>query len=177
MKKTNIYTQYDFFYNSVFFLKFLNRLMRGGKRSIIEKIIYGLLKNLNFIDIFYIKNIYKINYLPIFFFFEVLSICRPLLSARIFKPSKKSKNGRKRTKKDIAINTKIIPIPISRKKSYSIAIGWVISVIKFRREIDLESKVKNEFKDIVILKKSQSLVKKKQLYKLLTLNRSSLHFR
>jgi hypothetical protein len=123
MKKTNIYPQYDFFYNSIFFLKFLNRLMKGGKRSIIEKIIYGLFKNLDFANTFYIKSIYKIKYLPIYFFFEVLSICRPLLSARIFKPSRKSKKGRKRTKKDIAINTKIIPISISRKKSYSIAIG------------------------------------------------------
>jgi hypothetical protein len=41
----------------------------------------------------------------------------------------------------------------------------------------LRSKVKNEFRDIIVLKKSQSLVKKQQLYKLLTLNRSSLHFR
>jgi hypothetical protein len=97
--------------------------MRGGKRSVVEKIIYGLFKNLNFVEFFYKKNIFKLNYLPIFFFFEVISICRPLLSARIYKPSEKSKKGRKPTKKFIAINTKIIPISISRKKSYSIAIG------------------------------------------------------
>lgn len=123
MKKLNIFLQYDSFYNSTLFLKFLNRLMRGGKRSIIEKIIYGVFKSIGFIELFYKKNIFKLNYLPIFFFFEVLSICKPLMSARIFKPSKKNKRGRKRTKKDIAINTKIFPILISRKKSYFIAIG------------------------------------------------------
>jgi hypothetical protein len=122
MKKVIIHPRYDFIYRSVFLLKFLNRLMCGGKRILIEKIIYGLFKDLNFIDVFYKKNIFKTNCLPIFLFFEVISICRPLLGALVHKKTQNKRN-KGRGKKDIAINTKIIPVTISRKKSYFIAIG------------------------------------------------------
>ena len=176
MKKIIIHPRYDSIYRSVFLLKFLNRLMWGGKRTLIEKIIYGLFKDLNFIGIFYKKNIFKTNCLPIFLFFEVISICRPLLGALVHKKTQNKRN-KSRGKKDIAINTKIIPITISRKKSYFIAIGWFISSIKLRRENKLKNKVIGELSDIFIFKNSVTLQKKTQLYALLVTNRSNSHYR
>jgi hypothetical protein len=123
MRKNIVHSRYDFFYCSVFFFKFLNRLIKGGNLNIVEKIVYGLFKNLEFSNIFYKKNIYKKNYLPIFFFFEAINICRPFVGAKIYKPSAKFKKGSKKNKKQIALHTKVIPILISRNKSYKIAIG------------------------------------------------------
>jgi hypothetical protein len=123
MRKNIIYSRHDFFYRSVFFFKFLNRLIKSGNLLTVEKIVYGLFKNLEFADIFYKRNIYKKNYLPIFFFFEAINICRPWVGLRIYKPSSKFKKGSKKNKKQIALSTKAIPILISRVKSYNIAIG------------------------------------------------------
>lgn len=177
MRKDIIHSRYDFFYSSVFFFKFLNKLVKSGKRNIVEKIVYGLFKDLKFSDLFYKKNNFKINYLPIFIFFEAVSICRPLLGVRIFKPSAKFKKGIKKDKKQIARLTKVIPIIISRKKSYKIAIGWIITAITLRNEISLKNRIVGEFKDIIIEKQSYSLKKKEQLRVLLVLNRSFLHYR
>lgn len=123
MRKTITHSRYDFFYSSVFFFKFLNRLLKSGNLNIIEKIVYGLFRNLEFTDLFYKKNIYKKSYLPIFFFFEAITICRPVLGLRVYKPSAKFKKGSKKNKKQIAFISKVIPMPISRNKSYTIAIG------------------------------------------------------
>lgn len=177
MRKNIVYTRYDFFYCSVFFFKFLNRLIKSGNLNIVEKIVYGLFKNLEFSDIFYKKNLYKKNYLPIFFFFEAISICRPWLGLRIYKPSTKFKKGSKKNKKQIALSTKSIPIIISRNKSYKIAIGWIISAVKLRLEIGLKKRILGEFQDILITKRSYSLKKKEQLRSLLLLNRPSTNYR
>ena len=43
MRKNIVHVKYDFFYSSIFFNKFLNKFVKGGKRIIIEKIYYGLI--------------------------------------------------------------------------------------------------------------------------------------
>jgi ribosomal protein S7 len=177
MRKNIVYSRYDFFYRSAFFFKFLNRLIKSGNICIVEKIVYGLFKNLQFSDLFYKKNIYKKKYLPIFFFFEAINICRPWMGLRIYKPSSKFKKGSKKNKKQIALNAKVIPILISRNKSYKIAIGWVISALKLRFEISLKKRILGELYDILIEKRSYSLKKKEQLRSLLILNRSSRNYR
>lgn len=177
MKKSIIHINYDFFYSSVFFFKFINRLLKCGKRNTIEKIVYGLFKSLEFINIFYKKNIYKTYFLPIYVYFEALSICRPLIGVRIFKPSSKFKKGKKKNKKQIALSVKVIPLIISRQKSYKIAIGWIIEAIKNRFEVSLKKRIIGELKDIILEKHSYSLKKKEQLRALLIVNRSLLHYR
>jgi hypothetical protein len=123
MRKLITHPKYDFFYSSVFLFKFLNRLIKSGHLNVIEKIVYGLFKDLELTNLFYKKNMYKKNYLPIFFFFEAISIVRPILGLRVYKPSAKFKKGSKKSKKQIAFITKVIPIPVSRDKSYKISIG------------------------------------------------------
>jgi ribosomal protein S7 len=177
MRKNIVYLRYDFFYRSAFFFKFLNRLVKSGNLCIVEKIVYGLFKNLQFSDIFYKKNIYKKNYLPIFFFFEAINICRPWVGLRVYKPSSKFRKGSKKNKKQIALKTKSIPILISRNKSYKIAISWVISAVNLRSEISLKKRILGELQDILIEKRSHSLKKKEQLKSLLILNRSSRNYR
>jgi hypothetical protein len=123
VRKHIVYLRYDFFYRSAFFFKFLNRLIKSGNLCIVEKIVYRLFKNLEFSDIFYKRNVYKKSYLPIFFFFEAINICRPWVGLRIYKPSTKFKKGQKKNKKQTALTTKVIPIIISKSKSYTISIG------------------------------------------------------
>jgi ribosomal protein S7 len=75
------------------------------------------------------------------------------------------------------LKTKIIPILISRNKSYKIAIGWIISGIKLRFEIGLKKRILGELQDILIEKRSYSLKKKEQLRSVLILNRTSTNYR
>ena len=157
-----MHINYDFFYSSVFLLKFINKLLKSGKRSVIEKIVYGLFKNIGFINIFYKKNI-----LPIYFFFEAMSICRPFLGLRVFKPSAKFKKNNKKNKKQLVLSVKVMPLVITRQKSYKIALGWIIKGIKLRFEIGLKNRIVGELKDIIISKKGYSLKKKEQLRDLL----------
>jgi ribosomal protein S7 len=177
MRKDIAYSRYDFFYRSVFFFKFLGRLIKSGNLCTVEKIVYGLFKDLEFSDTFYKKNIYKKSYLPVFFFFEAINICRPWVGLRVYKPSVKFKKGNKKNKKQIALSTKSFPVVISRNKSYRIAIGWLISAVKSRLEITLKKRILGELKAVLIEKSSYSLKKKQQLGALLVLNRSSKNYR
>lgn len=116
-------------------------------------------------------------FLPIFFFFEVLYLYKPMLNVKIFKPTKKGKKSVKKSKKKKKIRTKIIPVPISRKKRYDLIIKWLVDSINSRKEFSLGSRIINEFYDSLILKRGGTLKKKMQLSKLLTINRSNIHYR
>ena len=73
-------------YNSKWLSKFINKFCIQGKKLQIEKIIYY--------SFFLTKK--KLNYYPIFIFFEVLEKIKPSIGLKIFKfkwgNSKKKKN-------------------------------------------------------------------------------------
>ena len=56
---------FDYFYKSIFFKKFISKLTIGGRFFLMEKIIY------------------KKKKLPIYIYFEVLFLCKPRLYIKV----------------------------------------------------------------------------------------------
>lgn len=149
--------------------------MVGGRLFLVEKIIYELFKSFKLKQIFYKQYVEQLIYLPILIFFEVIYTCKPLLGAIIWKFKPKGKKIRKKGK--LKINTKVIPVNIRRESSYFTAVGWLVNTIKADKNKKLTDSVVQEFQLVLHSKGGNTLKKKQQLYKLITLNREFAHFR
>jgi ribosomal protein S7 len=171
---------YEYFYRSFFFKKFINKLAIGGRYSVIEKIIYDLLKDIVLNNIFN-KNyrghlVYKGNLLPIFIFFEIIFLCKPLLHVKIWT---KKRRGKKKLGKKNQVQTTVIPVTITRRKGYCIVLQWLVLSIKNHNEKTIKLSILREFKDILCNKDNESdtMDKKEELHNLITVNRNRMHFR
>ena len=74
---------FDYFYKSIFFKKFISKLTIGGRFFLMEKIIYGLFKELSYRFVFFKKYEMKKKKLPIYIYFEVLFLCKPRLYIKV----------------------------------------------------------------------------------------------
>jgi hypothetical protein len=167
--------KFDFFYRSIFFKKFINNLAYGGSYFLVEKIIYTLLADLSFGTTFYSSYRSRIKLFPIFLFFEVIFICRPLLQVRIWKFKKRGK--KKLGKKGKALNTKVIPTNIEREKAYYVTLKWLVQSIRSHAEKKLGRGIAKEFQEILVNCSGATIEKKRKLYNLIVINRSFAHFR
>lgn len=142
----------DSIYLTFWFNKFINILMKSGKKSTIQKninIAFILLKE-------------KLAILPIFIYFEILDLVSPNIEL---------------IPKRLGRNWFRIPVPITGKRSKILGNSWLYKSIKFSNIKLLYLKIYKEFISIYIYKQSDSLKKKEQVYKLSIFNRTHDNYR
>ncbi len=137
--------------NNTLILKFINYLMKKGKKSIAENLLFDSLKR--------IKYFYKQN--PIKVFYVAIKKALPYIE---LKPT--IKRGR----------TFQVPTPINYKRQLFLAIKNIILISKERSEKTMSDKLSSEF--INIIKGQSKIFKiKQELYKSAKANRAYSHMR
>ncbi len=138
-------------YNSVLVTKFINGLLRRGKRSLAEKIFY------NAIDI--VSN--KTNSDGLQVFEKAIQNVKPLLEVR---------------SRRVGGATYQVPVEIRPERQQALAIRWIISFAKSRSEKTMAEKLASEL--IAASKNEGSSVKKREdTHKMAEANRAFAHFR
>ncbi|UOQ33040.1 SSU ribosomal protein S7p (S5e) [Candidatus Vidania fulgoroideae] len=130
--------------------KLINLIMVSGKKSISRKIVY--------LSLSLIRERYRMN--PIDIFEKAVLNASPEIEIK---------------KKKIGGSIYSIPVGISKKRGEFIALNWIKKFSKLRKEKSLSVSL---FKEIIDTYNgvSNSINKKKELYKLADLNRAFAHF-
>lgn len=145
-----------FFYSSVFFNRFLNKMMRSGKKEKFETIFIKVL-----------LKIARYSKLPVFFiFFEILEKQKCFVS---FKRIIKKKY------------TQMIPLSLKRAQQYWLAVSLTAKSIKsLEQKIKISQKIISCFRSYFHSARRKSLwgiIEKKRLYNLAVENRYLIHYR
>jgi small subunit ribosomal protein S7 len=148
IKKRNI--QPDLVYNDVLTAKFINQVMRKGKKTIAEKIVYGAF------DI--VKEKTKKD--PLEIFNLALENAKPLLEVRPMR---------------IGGATYQVPIPVKEERGRTLAMRWIIQAAKLKKGKPMKEKLAEEI--ISAANKTGWAVKKKEdTHKMAEANRAFAHF-
>ena len=142
----------DPIYNDVVVAKFVNYIMKGGKKSVAEKIFYKSL------DI--IKNKSK-NYNPIETFKKALENVAPVVEVK---------------SKRIGGATYQVPMEVSQNRRFALAMRWIISYAKSRKGNTMADRLASEL--IAASNNDGSSVKKKEdTHRMAEANKAFSHFR
>jgi len=149
-KKTKRLISPDPIYNNVLVEKFINQVMRRGKKTIARKIVYNafnIIKDKNQKD-------------PLGVFDSALNNVRPLLEV---KP------------KRVGGATYQVPRPVSAEKGTTLAMRWILVVARSKKGRSMEEKLAEEL--ILAAGNSGSAVKKKEdTHRMAEANRAFAHF-
>lgn len=138
-------------YSSVELSKFINVLMRGGKKSTAEKMIYDALDSLQS----------KHNKTALEIFNEVIESSRPEIEVR---------------SRRVGGATYQVPTPVADNRSLALAIRWIIFAARKRNEKTMEQRLFGEFND-VLSGRGATLKKREDTHKMAEANRAFAHFR
>lgn len=138
-------------FNSVLVTKFVNGLMRGGKRSVAEMIFYDA------VDHIMAKT--QNEGLPIFE--KAMQNVKPMLEVR---------------SRRVGGATYQVPVEIRHDRQQALAIRWIISYAKGRNEKTMSEKLASEL--ILAAKNEGSSVKKREdTHKMAEANKAFAHFK
>ena len=112
----------DPIYNNVDISKFINRIMRRGKKSLAEKIFYGTMEK--------IKE--RVNDNPIEVFQKALQNATPLLEVKA---------------RRIGGSTYQVPLEVKADRGFALASSWLIAAAKNRGGKSFIEKLTNELMD------------------------------
>lgn len=141
----------DSVYQSVLVAKFINNIMRKGKKSLAEKIFYGALE--------LIKE--KTNEEPLKIFHKALENVKPKIEVR---------------SRRIGGATYQIPIDVPEYRATSLGIRWIIAAAKARNEKSMIEKLSNEIIDAAN-NKGAAIKKREDTHKMAEANKAFAHFR
>jgi len=140
----------DFKYNSVLIQKFINYVMRKGKKTIAQKIVYGALDN--------IKEKTKQN--PLEIIEKAIKNASPLLELR---------------SRRIGGANYQVPVEVSLERQIALAMRWIINAAKSKKGQSMIEKLSEEL--ILASKNEGAAVKKKNdVHKMAEANRAFAHF-
>ena len=142
----------DPIYNDIVVAKFVNYIMRGGKKSIAEKIFYSSL------DI--IKEQSKNNE-PLEIFKKALENVAPIVEVK---------------SKRIGGATYQVPMEVSQNRRFALAMRWILSFSRSRKGKTMANRLASEL--IAASNKDGSAYKKKEdTHKMAEANKAFAHFR
>lgn len=122
---------------------FKTKFARTGNNLAVENSLFAALK--------IIKKRTKIN--PIYFFFEVIEKVRFSIMLQVFEKKRKK-----------TLTKKVIPKLIKSWARYKAATQILAKSIKLRKELKLHDKIANELVEIAIYNKSNTFLKKQEIY-------------
>ncbi len=149
-KRENRNIQPDSIYNNVVVAKFINQVMRRGKKTIAKKIVYGAFNILK----------EKTKKEPLEVFEKALENSRPLLE---IKP------------KRVGGATYQVPRPVPEDRSVALAVRWILEASRKKKGKPMEEKLAEE---LLLASNNEGAAIKKKLdtHRMAEANRAFAHF-
>lgn len=141
----------DYLYNSTLISKFISTVLRKGKRSVAEKIVYGSMA--------LVKQKTKEDALKVFE--KAVENARPVLETK---------------SRRVGGATYQVPIEVPLYRSTSLAVRWLISNAKERAGKSLEDKLAAEIID-ALNNRGGTIKKRETVHKMAESNRAFAHYR
>jgi small subunit ribosomal protein S7 len=141
----------DHFYNSTLISRFVNTVMKKGKRSLAEKIIYGAMEQ--------VKQKGKED--PLKMFEKAVENVRPLLETK---------------SRRVGGATYQVPIEVPIKRSTSLAVRWLLRFAGERSGKSMTDKLAAEILDAVN-HRGGAIKKREDTHKMAEANRAFAHYR
>ena len=142
----------DPIYNDIVVAKFINYIMKNGKKSVAEKIFYGSL------DI--IKEQAKTD-TPLETFKKALDNVAPILEVK---------------SKRIGGATYQVPVEVKTNRSQTLAMRWLLVATRKRKNKTMSDKLINELMD-AYQKKGSAIKKREDTHRMAESNKAFAHFR
>lgn len=141
----------DPFYNSTLISKFINTVMKEGKKSLAEKIIYGAMERVK----------QKAKEDPLKIFEKAVENVRPMLETK---------------SRRVGGATYQVPIEVPLHRSTSLAVRWLIRFARDRSGRSMEEKLASEVLDAAH-NRGGAIKKKEDTHKMAEANRAFAHYR
>lgn len=138
-------------YGNVVITKFVNNMMKDGKRAVAESIFYGALDD--------IKS--KSGQEPVEVFQKALENIRPQVEVR---------------SRRVGGATYQVPVEVRTERAQALAIRWIISHARSRNEKGMRSRLTNELLDAAA-ERGNAFKKKEDVHRMAEANRAFAHYR
>lgn len=137
-------------YHSIYIGKFINYIMKKGKKNIAQKVVYGCFDTL--------KEKTKMDPLDIFD-----------SAVRNIAPEVEVRSRR------IGGANYQIPVPVSSTRKFSLALHWIIEAAKGKKGLPMKDRLAQEILD-AYNKTGVAMKKKENVYRMAEANRAFAHF-
>ena len=141
----------DHKHKDVILAKFMNRIMKDGKKSTSEKIVYGAFEIVS----------KKTDKSPIEFFHSAMDNVKPNLEVR---------------SRRVGGATYQVPMEVRPRRAQALAMKWIVEAATKRNEKTMKERVANEIID-AFNNKGNSVKKREETHKMAEANRAFSHFR
>jgi small subunit ribosomal protein S7 len=141
----------DAIYNSVLASKFINSIMKDGKKSVAQKIFYNAMKLIE----------KKAKDDPLKVLQQAYENVKPMLEVR---------------SRRVGGSTYQIPIEVRYRRQSSLSIRWILSFARHRGEKTMEEKLANEILDAAN-NRGASIKKREDTHKMAEANKAFAHYK
>ncbi len=141
----------DPLYNSTLVTQFINKVMKDGKKSIAEKIVYGALNIIG----------QKEGVDPVQVLQKAVDNVRPLLEVR---------------SRRVGGATYQVPVEVKPRRSRTLAVRWIVNFARLRREKTMAERLAGEILDAAN-KTGVSIKKREDLHRMAEANKAFAHYR
>ena len=131
--------------------KFMNQIMKNGKKSVAEKIIYGAFDEIS----------KKSDKEPIEVFEKALEEVGPMVEVKA---------------RRVGGATYQVPVEVKSKRAQALAIRWLVDSARKRKDKHMSDKIFNELYD-AYEKKGAAVKKREDVHKMAESNKAFAHFR
>ena len=138
-------------YKDVILAKFMNNLMKDGKKSVAEKIVYGAFDQ--------ISKTSKEE--PLEVFMKALEEVSPVVEVK---------------SRRVGGATYQVPVEVKAKRSQALALRWIIDASRKRKDKKMSDKLFNEIFD-AYQNRGSAIKKKEDTHKMAESNKAFAHFR
>ena len=141
----------DHKFKDLILAKFMNRIMKDGKKSVSEKIIYGAFDIVS----------KKTDKSPIEYFHDALNNVKPSLEVR---------------SRRVGGATYQVPMEVRPKRAQALAMKWIVDSAIKRNEKTMRERIASEIMD-AFNNKGNAVKKREEIHKMADANRAFSHFR
>ncbi len=141
----------DLKYNDPLVSRFINGLMRRGKKSVAQRIFYNALEIMG----------QRAKEDPLKLFHQAMDNVKPLIEVK---------------SRRVGGATYQVPVEVRQDRRISLAIRWLISYAKARGEKSMEAKLAGEFLDAA-QNKGGAIKKREDTHKMAEANKAFAHYR
>lgn len=150
-KSTEVYLQPDVKYNSKMVSKFINSLMRKGKKSTAEKVFYDAMGVIE-------KKITDVE--PLEIFETAVNNVKPLVEVR---------------SKRVGGATYQVPVEVPKKRQTALALRWIIDAAKGKKGRPMFQRLADELVD-AYKKQGIAITQRENTHKMAEANKAFAHF-
>ena len=148
-EKRTIFPDHKF--KDLILAKFMNRIMKDGKKSVSEKIVYGAFDIVS----------KKTDKSPIEYFHDALNNVKPSLEVR---------------SRRVGGATYQVPMEVRPRRAQALAMKWIVDSAIKRNEKTMRERVASEIMD-AFNNKGNAVKKREETHKMAEANRAFSHFR